>query len=54
MPIILATWETKGGQMFEARLAWEFVRLYLQNNQSKNGLDMWLKWSRPCFASTEL
>jgi hypothetical protein len=46
IPIILATWETEIGRIKiwgqpEQDGLWD---PHLQNNQEKNGLEVWLKW----------
>jgi hypothetical protein len=37
MAVILATWQAEIGKGLWSRPSWERVRLYLQNNWSKNG-----------------
>jgi hypothetical protein len=44
MPIILATWEVEIKKVMVQDQSYQIVHeTHLQNNQSKNGLEAWLK-----------
>jgi hypothetical protein len=55
MPIILTSWEAKIRRIAIQGQPRQIAHKepISKNNQSKNGLEMWLKWQSTCLASTK-